>query len=449
MATRPIPTFEGDLFKRGGNGYEEARLAAVWNGRKPKRFPDMILLAESEQDVVNAVRMAADRGFKIGIRSGGHSWVGNGVRDGGLLIDLSRMQELTIDVDAQTAAVSPAFKGRELNERLGENGLYFPGGHCPSVGLGGFLLGAGFGWNCIDRGVGATSVRAIDVVTADGELIRADDSNNSDYMWAARGSGPGFFGVITRFHLNVYPLPHLARSFTAYKAEDAKEVLDWWLPQLPDLHDRFNTSVFAHRSHAPGSEDKLMFITQTSFGTTEEESLELMKPFESKPLLEKAVMAPPPARASFGDAYDFMDGIYPEGLRYFADSNWVDHTQEGLSATLQGIFESLPTRWSHVLLGPWKPREHRNHAFSQQSFLSIHVYGVSDKEEDDEAMFEWTRATMDLLKPYEVAGGKINDADLMLRDHLVLSEENTTRLEELRAKYDPRGIFHSYLRSDS
>jgi len=442
-----IPTFHGDLLQRGDAEYEEARQAAVWNGRKPNRFPDLILLAASERDVVQAVRMAAERGFTIGIRSGGHSWVANGVRDGGLLIDLSRMQEIDIDVAAQTVAVSPAVKGRELNERLGEQGLYFPGGHCPSVGLGGFLLGAGFGWNCVDRGVGATSVVAIDVVTADGELIRADDNDNSDYMWAARGAGPGFFGVITRFHLKVYPLPHLARCFTAYRAEDTKEVLDWWLPQLPDLHDRFNTSVFAHQSPAPGSDDKLMFVTQTSFGVTEEESLDLMKPFESKPLMERAVMAHPPAKATFADAYDFMDTIYPQGLRYFADSVWVDHTRAGLSATLQGIFESLPTRWAHVLLGPWKPRDHTNHAFSQQSHLAIHVYGVSDREQDDEAMFEWTRDTMRLFEPYEVAGGKINDADLVLRDHLVLSEANTVRLEELRAKHDPNGIFHSYLRT--
>lgn len=124
-------------------------------------------LAESEQDVVNAVKMAAEGGMKIGIRSGGHSWVANGIRDGGLMIDLSRMQELEIDVAARTVAVSPGVRSRDFNKRLGREGLYIPGGHCPTVALGGFLLGAGFGWNAIERGVGASSVFAIDVVTPD------------------------------------------------------------------------------------------------------------------------------------------------------------------------------------------------------------------------------------------------------------------------------------------
>jgi FAD/FMN-containing dehydrogenase len=85
--------FDGEIFRRGEDGYEQARRAAVWNARTPERFPEAIALAGSEQDAVRAVLWAAAREMKIGVRSGGHSWAGNHVRDGGMLLDLSRLRE--------------------------------------------------------------------------------------------------------------------------------------------------------------------------------------------------------------------------------------------------------------------------------------------------------------------------------------------------------------------
>jgi FAD/FMN-containing dehydrogenase len=97
--------------------------------------------------------------------------------------------------------------GEELAPALNARGRMFPGGHCPSVGLGGFLLQGGQGWNCRTLGWACESVRAIDIVTADGELVHASEDENTDLLWAARGAGPGFFGVVTRFHLRLHPRP--------------------------------------------------------------------------------------------------------------------------------------------------------------------------------------------------------------------------------------------------
>src|SRR5262245_53457234 len=190
-------------------GYEAARRATMWNARVPHRFPEVIAQASDVGDVVEAVKLARRKRLLISVCSGGHSWSGNHVRDGGLLLDLSRLNEVTIDKDALRATTGPGRLHHELAATLSRRGLFFPTGHCRGVGLGGYLLQGGFGWHSRVLGPACMSVLGLDVVTADGDIVYASDSENEDLYWAARGSGPGFFGVVTRFHLRVYPQPNV------------------------------------------------------------------------------------------------------------------------------------------------------------------------------------------------------------------------------------------------
>src|SRR5579875_3380149 len=202
--------FAGRLYLRDEPGYEEARVGRVFNARRPARFPAAVLLAESDDDLVAGVRLAADRGWPVSIRSGGHSWAAWSVRDDALLIDLGRLRDMTYDDETGVVAVRPAVRGgEELAPYLAERGRAFPGGHCATVGLGGFLLQGGQGWNSRSRGWACESIVGLDVVTADAELVYADEQQNSDLWWAARGGGPGFPGLISRFHLQTYPLAPL------------------------------------------------------------------------------------------------------------------------------------------------------------------------------------------------------------------------------------------------
>src|SRR5438105_4894073 len=116
----------GTLISRGDNTFEKAREAAIWNGHKPDRFPDLILLAESAQDVVEGVRLAVREGHRIGIRSGGHSFTATGVRDGGLLIDMSRLTDVEVDASTNTAWVGPGIGAEDLEKHLSKEGLTFP-----------------------------------------------------------------------------------------------------------------------------------------------------------------------------------------------------------------------------------------------------------------------------------------------------------------------------------
>ena len=132
---------------RGDPDYEATRRRMVWNPRLPDRFPEVIVTVASDQDVVEAVRLARTRGLPISVRSGGHNWVGSSLRDGGMLVDLSRLNAVTVDPAARTAAAQPAIKNTELVAALAPHGLAFPAGHCPTVAIGGYLLAGGQGWN--------------------------------------------------------------------------------------------------------------------------------------------------------------------------------------------------------------------------------------------------------------------------------------------------------------
>ena len=170
--------FHGEISRRGEGGYEEARRAAVWNARTPHRFPDLIVQAESDDDVAQAVRLARDEGMKIGVRSGGHSWAGNHVRDGGMLLDVSRLDRRRSTPTRGRRRVAPGCRGDELAGGAGASrSSSSPLGTARASRVGGYLLQGGFGWNGRVHGPACMSVEAIDVVTADGELVHADETS--------------------------------------------------------------------------------------------------------------------------------------------------------------------------------------------------------------------------------------------------------------------------------
>ena len=174
--------FRFETYTKGDAGYEKARRQAVWNGRKPDRFPSIICLPETEEDVITAVKYANANDLKVGIRSGGHSWTASFLRDGGMLISLAKMCNVTFDArdGFNVAQVQPGVHGGDLNGILEPLGYMYPSGHCPTVAVGGFLLQGGFGWNSREWGPSCQSILACDIVTAEGKLVHASEKENSD-----------------------------------------------------------------------------------------------------------------------------------------------------------------------------------------------------------------------------------------------------------------------------
>jgi hypothetical protein len=372
---------EGGVWQRGDEGYEAVRQAAVWEHRKPNRYPDMIVRVANEQDVAAAVRYAREHGLKVKARGGGHSNTGSAVRDG-ILIDFTDFHQITFDAEAMTATVTPSVLGTELNQVLAEHGLFFPSGHCPEVGLGGFLLQGGFGWNGRTLGMACSSVRAIDVVTADGELIHADDTTNADYMWAARGAGSGYFGVVTRFYLGLQPMPEsMLLSIYVYPMDAFADVVPWCLEAVRQL-PRF-VEPFLFGMQPPEADEPLVFVFAAAYADSEQEGRDALAVFESCPAIDRALERRFATPTSFPELYGFMESGARPG-RYAVDGMWTHEPPAVIAPEIHELFTSIPTSKCAVFVMPWDDADVPNGAFSLQAPLYISATAVWDDEEDDE-----------------------------------------------------------------
>ncbi|MEV6344248.1 FAD-binding oxidoreductase [Actinoplanes sp. NPDC051851] len=418
--------------RRGEADYETLRKAAVWNARKPDRHPEVIVVAHEERDVVDAVRYAATHHLTIGIRSGGHSWVGNGIRDGGMLLDLSHLTEIT--VDGSTARVQPSAKGPDIYRAVSEHGWFFPTGHAPTVGIGGFILGGGYGWNSRALGPACLSIEAVDVVLADGSLVHATDESHPDLMWAVRGSGPGFFGVVTRFHLRLHPHPEaIRRTVHRYPASMHQEVLAFTREALDHLPREVEISAKVTSRHA--------MLTATAFGETG--SLAYL---EGAPFRNWALGSTVNEPITVPGLYDLADALNPQGMRWSLDGVWLDGPESVPLA--RELNETVPPGHSFVLWMVWGSfpvRENACWSAQGEVYLSPNA-GWTDPAEDL-AMESWTSAPLERIQEHS-RGLQFSDNNLADRWDQGLRPEQAERLEKVRATYDPDRRFHTYMRPE-
>ncbi len=440
--------FSGELIWREDRGYEDARVGRIFNARHPDRFPAAVLLAESEDDVVAGVRLARERGLSVSVRAGGHSWAAWSVRDDALLIDLGRMRDMTFDAATGIASANPAVQGgAELIPFLTAQGAAFPGGHCPSVGLGGFLLQGGQGWNSRRRGWACESVVAIDVVTADGELLRADESQNSDLLWAARGAGPGFFGVITRFHLQTYPLPRAMTHDTwMFELDDLEPLLSWIDGLLPSLDRVVEPVIAATRVPRPQGPPVLLLHT-TAMCESDAEAQRVLAPLDACPIADRAI-AHERGPTTVEAENDAQGAQNPEGHRYAVDCTWTDARASELAPLLRDLWSGLPTEHSFSIWYGWSPQEPlRDMAFSVEGHAYIATYAIWSDAADDERLQNWVVSHTHRLAAHG-KGVYLGDTDFTRRADRFLSPTNFARLEEIRAQRDPEGRFCHYLIAD-
>jgi hypothetical protein len=441
--------FDGTMLERGDDGYEQARQDAAWNSRKPDRFPDVIVRAVSEADVVNAVRLARQRGLKVKARAGGHSWSASGIRSG-MLIDLSAMTEVSFDARRAVASVQPGVKGRDLNAMLAEHDLFFPSGHCPSVGLGGFLLQGGWGWNSRAIGPACLSIAAIDVVTAEGELIHADAEHNPDYLWAARGAGAGYFGIVTRFYVRCHPRPTATYTRTdVYSLDDIDPVLRWAMEFEPTLDAEFEFAILGTTPTLPDGRTvhdgtALMIMCQVLM-FDDEQALAALGRLDECPVRDRALHVEEAKPTPFTDLYDGPESIEPEGVRWAADGMWTNAGPDELLEPVKQLFLDVPTPESHIFWYPWRPRSFGDDAaISVQGKIYIAAFAGWHDPEQDRRFIEWPTEHMRRMEPLS-EGIQLADENLHERPARYLSPEHEERLEQLRAQLDPNGRFHSYL----
>lgn len=224
-------TFAGDVLVPGSPGYDAAR--TVWNGTVDRR-PAYVVRCAGSDDVRAAVRVARELGLPLGVRGGGHSAAGWAVPEGGLMIDLSRMRGAEVDPGARTARVQGGALLGSLDAAAQAHGLATTAGIVSHTGIGGLALGGGVGW--LARLVGLTCDNALgyEVVTAEGELVRAAPDEHPDLFWALRGGG-GNFGVVTRFDLALHDTG--TQALTAEVDLDPERGLDALRAWLTRAHE--------------------------------------------------------------------------------------------------------------------------------------------------------------------------------------------------------------------
>jgi FAD/FMN-containing dehydrogenase len=369
------------------------------------------------------------------------------VRDGGLLLDVSRLDDVTIDVEGRRAVVGPGRKGHELCGLLDERGLFFPAGHCKGVAVGGYLLQGGYGWNSRLLGPACESVVGLDVVTADGRAVHCDAESEPDLYWAARGSGPGFFAVVTAFHLQLYDKPAVCGSSVyAYPIERADEVFTWARAISPDIDRRVELQIVTSRSFPGlGLDHPAIVLASPVFADSEEDAQQALALLDTCPVRGDALVAVPFAPTELGAWYDAVMSNYPDGHRYATDNMWTSAPAEDLLPGIRRIIETMPPHPSHFLWLGWgvsPPRQDMAYSLEDEVYLAL--YGCWERAEDDDRYGDWARSNMAAMAPL-ATGIQLADENLGERPAPFASAKAMTRLDEVRASYDPDGRFHPWM----
>ncbi|KAF1350340.1 FAD-binding domain-containing protein [Lizonia empirigonia] len=406
--------------------YERARVGRVFNHRRPNRFPVAVVEAENEEHIQQAVHIAQRRDLRISVRSSGHSWAAWSVRDNAVLIDLGNYKQIELDETTGIVTVSPSTTGTQLNTILREKGLMFPGGHCPDVGLGGFLLQGGMEWVCRSWGWACQYVKAIDVVTANSHRLHCSEKENGDLFWAARGAGPGFPAIVTRFYLHTKPLPtHIRSSAYIFPKALLKTALTW-IMSITETYDE-DTEIVCVGRFIPDYDDRVVIIGLTTFKYSDNDAISALKSAEDslpRGYLQRHFANP----TSLHEQYIEQALANPEGHRYCSDNAYIDNNSD-VAGVLEETFTTLPSRKSFSLwyaMAPTSRRKLPDMALSMKSDHYLTIYLVWESSEDDDKCQSWVANVMNRMAPHSDHG---------------------KRLMKIREKWNPNGRICGYLDS--
>jgi FAD binding domain len=323
-------------------GYDAAR--AVHNGLVERR-PALIVRCRTTNDVIAALSFARRARLEVSIRGGGHNVAGRAVTDGGVMVDLAEMKGIAIDPEKATATAEGGVIWAELNEAAAQYGLAVTGGAVSGTGIAGYTLGGGLGWLMAKYGLAADNLLAVELVTAEGDVLHvdADAACHSDLFWALRGGG-GNFGVVTSFTYRLHPVRTIVGGLIAHPIEAAPDLLRFYRDEVEDASD--DLTVFAGLVHAPdGSGAKLsaLVVFHTGDPAEAERDLEPFKTWGSPLMVEVGSMP-----------YPVMNTLLDAGFPHGSLNYWLSSFTRGLPDELIDIaverFASVPSEMTSILL---------------------------------------------------------------------------------------------------
>ena len=435
---------EGRVIERTDEDFESVVLGSLFNKIDPGKRPLKVVEAKSVNDIIETIKYAKSHGKKLSVCSGGHSFSANHIRDNSILIMMKNFNQFEVNVNEMTATAGPGVGGSVLMLELFKHDLFFPAGHCKGVCIGGYLLQGGYGWNGRKLGIACQSVIGIDVVTADGEYIHANESENSDLFWAARGSGGGFFGVVVRFHLKLYKLPKyraiIAHQFYMKHLED---VYSWAYEVGPSIPKAVEFQMIMSNKMSglfgPGIE-----AAAPIYADTKDEFEEAMAFMKNSPIKSKALIATPALDPGINALYKLVMSHYPENHHYGVDNMWTHSSLDDLMPFIKEIARTMPPPPSHMLWLNWHPGQIQSDmAYSNEDDIYIALYTIWKNAGDTSKYGDWA-ATMMSKMNHMSTGIQLADEGLHKRTAPFLSDANLIKIQQIRADRDPNGLFHEW-----
>ena len=449
--TTQIPGFRGELITPAHHDYDDAR--AVWNGTVDRR-PRVIARCTGTADVAAAVRFARSSGLEVAVRGGGHNVAGTAVCDGGLVVDLSAMRSVSVDPVERTALVQGGALWGDVDHETQAHGLATPGGIVSHTGVAGVSLGGGIGWLMRRHGLTVDNLVEAEVVTADGDIVRASAGDHPDLFWALRGGG-GNFGVVTSFRFALHPVgPTVVAGPVFWAAEHSTDVLRFYRELVADAPDELGTVVrLGTIPPLPVVDEDLHFrpaiaVVSCYAGPVDdgERAVRPLREFGT-PLVD--LVGP----TRYLDHQSGIDGTVPHGWHYYWKGTSLDRLSDDVIDTVatHAYRATSPRSYAAIFhLGGTVARAPRDAtAFPGRDVGHImSIDAVWLPEEDDRvrtAETAWARAFFDALQPHAV-GVYVNflDADDgTSRIRAAYGDDTYRRLAEVKATYDPENVFRN------
>jgi FAD/FMN-containing dehydrogenase len=406
------------------------------------RRPALIVRCRSAADAAAAVRFARAAGSEISIRGGGHNVGGLAVADGAVMIDLAEMKSASVDPEARVIAAQGGMTWGELNDAAAEHGLAVTGGAVSTTGIGGYTLGGGLGWLMGKHGLAADNLVAVELVSADGEILDVSADSHPDLFWALRGGG-GNFGVATTFTYRLHPLPMVTGGLIIHPVDAAPELLRFYRDAVANLPD--DLTVFAALVHAPdGSGMKLTGFAVCHAGDPEQAQRDL-EPFLTwgSPVMTEVGQMPYPVMNTL------LDAAYPTGSLNYWLANFTLLPDELIDIAV-ARYATVPSPMTAILFEHFHGAVTRIGATDsavphRAEAWNLLIPSVWTDPAETDANIEWTRETYAAMRPHFGTGRWLNYLDDDQGDDATVRAAygpNYERLREVKRRYDPDNVFH-------
>jgi FAD/FMN-containing dehydrogenase len=449
-ATQLRDEIAGTVLEPGDQDYDDAR--AVWNGMIDRR-PAVIVRAASAEDIAPTVRQARALGLRLAIRGGGHNVAGHGTVEGGLVLDLGDLDDIVVDAAARRVRVGAGATLGQVDRATEPHGLAVPIGVISGTGVAGLTLGGGVGWLVRAYGLSVDNLVEAEVVTADGETIRASDSDHPDLFWGLRGGG-GNFGVVSSFTYRAHPLgPAVFAGTFVYGAGRWRAALrgwDAWAASAPDALTSIGTFVVPPPEFELG-DDPIMLLGWVWAGEDRAEGERVLDALRRAAPPEREIVEPVDWTAWQSQA----DSLFPRGVRAYWKNTSFDRLDD---ATIEVIASHAAEQ---TLRGTAFDIHHMGGAFgrvpadatpfpNRSAAYWLNIYGFWRDPADDSARIAFVRRFARAMRPHASGGQYVNFLGLEEgRDGgasraaalAVYGPEKLRRLADLKRRYDPDNVF--------